>query len=97
MQTRLGSFVEAWANIVVGFGIQFTAVAIFLPLLGIGTISVQQNLKLGVIMTVISIARSYLLRRFFNKLRLFTYATREVREEEKAGIEAVRQPKAQER
>lgn len=70
MQTRLGSIIESWANVVIGFGIQFTAVAFFLPALGI-PISIEQNLKLGVFMTVISVARSYVLRRLFNKLRMF--------------------------
>ena len=93
MQTRLGSFVEAWANIFIGAGVAFAANVLWSKWLGIA-ISHSQNFKIVVIMTVISIIRSYLLRRFFNKLRLFTYAAREVREEEKEGL---RQPKAKER
>jgi hypothetical protein len=93
MQTRLGSFVEAWTNVVIGYGIQCAASYIVLHGLGL-PISIKTNFILGGWMTLVSLARSYLLRRFFNKLRLFTYAAREVREEEKEGL---RQPKAQER
>ena len=65
MQTRLGSFVEAWINVLIGLGINLTANAIFLPMIGFD-ISVSQNLTLGVIYTIISVARSYAVRRWFN-------------------------------
>lgn len=80
MQTRLGSFVEAWINIFVGAGLAFAANILWSEWWGI-KISHSQNFKIVVLMTVISFVRSYLLRRFFNKLRLFTYAAREVQEE----------------
>lgn len=86
MQTRLGSFVEAWANVIIGFGIQYTASYYALHALGL-PISGSTNFVLAVIMTVVSLIRSYLLRRFFNKLRLFTYAARSLQEEEKGRVE----------
>jgi uncharacterized membrane protein (DUF485 family) len=68
MQTKLGSFVEAWANIAVGFAINFTANLIILPLFGFD-VSAGQAFGIGVIFTVISLASSYILRRYFNGLR----------------------------
>lgn len=65
-QSRLGSLAEAWANVLIGFGIQVTASGIVLPLLGV-PITLMQNFKLGCIMTIVSICRSYFLRRVFNK------------------------------
>lgn len=68
-QTRLGSFVEAWANIIVGFAINFTANLIVLPLFGFDTLTASKAFGIGVIFTGISLARSYVLRRWFNGLR----------------------------
>ena len=65
MQTRKQSAIEAMMNIVVGYTINFIANMTLFPLFG-WEISVQQNLLLGVLYTLISFARSYLLRRFYN-------------------------------
>ena len=65
MQTRLGSFVEAWINVLIGFSINFGANMVFLPMFGFH-ITASQNLTLGCIYTVISVARSYAIRRWFN-------------------------------
>lgn len=70
MQTRLGSFVEAWANIVIGFGISWVANMLVLPRYGM-PYSARASLEIAVIFTAISLARSYILRRFFNGLRVF--------------------------
>lgn len=67
-QTRLGSFAEAWANIAVGFGINFTANPIVLPWFGFN-VTPTDALGIGVIFTAISLARSYILRRWFNGLK----------------------------
>lgn len=67
-QTRLGSFVEAWANIAVGFGINYVANLAVLPLFGFA-VTPAQAFGIGVIFTVISLVRSYALRRWFNGLR----------------------------
>jgi hypothetical protein len=64
-QTRLGSFIEAWINVAIGFAINFVANLVILPLIGFH-ISVGQNLFIGVLYTVISVARSYVIRRWFN-------------------------------
>lgn len=70
MQSRLGSFIEAWANIAVGFTINWCANMAVLPLLGFH-VTGGQAFGIGVIFTGISLARSYLLRRWFNGMRRF--------------------------
>lgn len=64
-QTRLGSFIEACINVAIGFAINFMANLVILPLIGFH-ISLGQNLFIGVLYTVISVARSYVVRRWFN-------------------------------
>jgi uncharacterized membrane protein (DUF485 family) len=64
-QTRLGSFIEACFNVLVGFAINWTANMLILPLFGFN-VTAGQALGIGVFFTVISVARSYLIRRFFN-------------------------------
>lgn len=64
-QSRLGSFIEAWINVAIGFAINFCANLLILPLIGFH-ISVGQNLFIGVLYTIISVARSYVIRRWFN-------------------------------
>ena len=64
-QTRLGSLIEALANVVIGFGINWTANMLILPLFGF-YVTGAQAFGIGVFFTVISIARSYVLRRWFN-------------------------------
>lgn len=64
-QTRKGSAFEAVMNVSVGFGINFTANALIFPLFG-WHISVSDNILLGAIYTVISLVRSYCIRRWFN-------------------------------
>ena len=66
MQTKLQSFIESWANILVGFGINYIANMLVLPLFGFH-ITMKDNLIIGVIYTVISLVRSYTIRRYFNR------------------------------
>lgn len=67
-QTRMGSFTEAWANIAVGFGINYAANLAVLPLFGLA-VTAGDAFWIGVIFTGISLARSYVLRRWFNGLK----------------------------
>ena len=64
-QPRVHSFFESIINVAVGLGINILAQHLIFPLFGI-YISWGQNLRIAMIFTVISIARSYLLRRGFN-------------------------------
>lgn len=66
-QTRRQSLFEAVINVVVGFSINMLLNFTVFPLFG-WHISLQQNIALGVIYTVVSILRSYGLRRLFNRL-----------------------------
>lgn len=67
-QTRKASFIEAVANVAVGFGVSFVANIIVLPWFGYMP-SISEALAIGAVMTVISIARSYSLRRLFEMWR----------------------------
>ena len=64
-QTRLQSLIEALLNVLVGYGINFVANLLILPLFGFN-VTLTQNLAIGAIFTAISIVRSYLIRRYFN-------------------------------
>ena len=64
-QTRLGSFIEAWINVLIGFGINFIANLLILPMFGFH-ITLMDNLYIGILYTIISVVRSYAIRRWFN-------------------------------
>lgn len=68
-QTRLGSFVESWANIFVGFTINYFANLLILPIFGFTSLTPAKNFAIGVLYTVISLVRSFVLRRYFNGLK----------------------------
>ena len=68
-QTKLGSFVEAWANIAVGFAINWTANMLILPLFGFTGLTAGKAFAIGIVFTGISLIRQYVLRRWFNGLR----------------------------
>ena len=67
-QPRLMSLVEAVANVVVGFGVAVVTQILIFPIFGLHT-TLAQNLKLGLVFTIVSIGRSYALRRVFERLR----------------------------
>jgi hypothetical protein len=67
MQSRLGSFLESLANVVLGYGIAVGAQILIFPLFGV-VIPLSSNLAIGIIFTLVSLVRSYLLRRLFNLL-----------------------------
>ena len=64
-QTKKQSAIEAAANILVGYTVNMLANFAIFPLFG-WNITLEQNLLLGVFYTVVSFARSYGLRRFYN-------------------------------
>ncbi|WP_103966932.1 DUF7220 family protein [Nitrosomonas ureae] len=65
MQTRTQSLTESFANVTIGYFVALAAQMIVFPLYEI-EVSISQNIQIGLIFTAVSIARSYLLRRFFN-------------------------------
>ena len=68
-QSRLMSLVEAVANVIVGFGVAVVTQILIFPIFGLHT-TLSQNLKMGAIFTVVSIARSFALRRVFEAIRM---------------------------
>lgn len=64
-QTRTSSFIEALINVLIGYSINFTANLVIFPVFG-WHLSIKDNLIIGVFYTVISIVRSYVIRRWFN-------------------------------
>lgn len=67
MQTRLQSLIEAWTGTVVGFVLSLGLSAVVFPMFG-HAFTLAQNFWSTAIFTVASIARSYALRRMFNKI-----------------------------
>ncbi len=68
-QSRAASLKEATLNTAAGFGISLIAQMTFLPMLGV-EISHKQNLIFAIIMTIVSIARTYVMRRIFEALHI---------------------------
>ena len=68
-QLRAMSMIEAVANIVVGYGVAVATQILIFPVFGLHT-TWAQNLKMGAVFTVISIGRSFALRRVFEAVRV---------------------------
>lgn len=65
-QSRKASLLEAATNVAVGYGLAVATQVVVFPLFGIH-ISLQADLAIGLIFTVVSLARSYALRRIFER------------------------------
>lgn len=65
MQTRMSSFVESLVNVLIGYGVALASQLLIFPFFDIH-ISLQENICIGLWFTLISIVRSYVLRRWFN-------------------------------
>ena len=68
-QSRFMSLVEAWGNVAIGFAINFGGNMAILPLFGM-PVTVTQSLGIGLVFTVVSVIRSYYVRRGFEWLRV---------------------------
>ena len=68
-QSRVMSLVEAVANVIVGYGVAVATQLLIFPVFGLHT-TLAQNLKLGAVFTLISLARSFALRRLFERIRV---------------------------
>ena len=66
-QSRKGSLIEAVSNIVIGYIIAVMAQMIIFPVFDVH-IPHSQHLLMGLLFTVVSLVRSYTLRRLFNLL-----------------------------
>ena len=67
-QTRLMSLVESVANVIVGYGVAVVTQILIFPIFGLQT-TLAQNLKMGAVFTIVSLGRSYALRRLFERFR----------------------------
>lgn len=63
-QSRRHSAAESITNVAVGFGVALASQIIIFPLFGV-YLPFSDNLLIGLYFTVISIVRSYCLRRWF--------------------------------
>ncbi|PKP79166.1 MAG: hypothetical protein CVT81_00310 [Alphaproteobacteria bacterium HGW-Alphaproteobacteria-3] len=68
-QTRLMSLVESLANVIVGYGVAVVTQLLIFPIFGLHT-TLAQNLTIGAIFTIVSIVRSFALRRVFEAIRM---------------------------
>ena len=66
MQTKLQSLIESGVNILIGYLVALTSQLVVFPWFGIN-IPLTDNLLIGFWFTVISLVRSYAVRRYFNK------------------------------
>jgi hypothetical protein len=68
-QSRLLSWVESISNESEGFVMAGVTQILIFPVFGLHT-TLAQNLKMGAVFTVVSIARSFALRRLFEAIRM---------------------------
>ena len=66
MQTKYQSLIESLTNILIGYLTALLSQVLIFPLFDI-YVSLQDNLLIGLYFTIISLIRSYLVRRYFNK------------------------------
>lgn len=64
-QSRAMSAVESVANVAIGYGVAVASQIAIFPLFGVH-LPLSDNLLIGAWFTVISLARSYVVRRVFN-------------------------------
>ena len=67
-QSRRMALVEAVANVVVGYGLAILIQLLVFPVFGID-VTLGENLAIGSVFIVVSMARSYVLRRLFERIR----------------------------
>lgn len=67
MQSKKMSLIESITNVVIGYCIALLSQIIVFPFFGIN-VPIRDNLLIGFWFTVISIIRSYTLRRIYNKI-----------------------------
>ena len=67
MQSRMMSLAESISNIIVGHVLAVLTQLLVFPMFGLHA-SLTENLAIGLVFTILSLARSYCLRRTFNLL-----------------------------
>lgn len=66
MQSRTNSCIESATNILIGYWCAVLTQLIVFPIMGID-VSLNKNLMIGLVFTLISLLRSYVIRRAFNR------------------------------
>lgn len=64
-QSRTASLIESVFNVVIGYGVALASQLIIFPMFGI-YLPLSDNLAIGAWFTIISLVRSYAIRRWFN-------------------------------
>ncbi len=68
-QSKRMSLLESLINVAVGYGIAVTTQIMVFPVFGL-EVSLVDNLVIGSVFTVVSIIRSFTLRRLFEEIRV---------------------------
>lgn len=66
MQTKTHSLIESLTNVAIGYVVALLSQIVVFPMFNI-YVPLSDNLLIGLWFTVISIFRSYVVRRYFNK------------------------------
>ncbi len=66
MQNKKLSLIESATNTVIGMLISFLVQVIIYPILSI-PVTINQNIIITFVFTLVSITRGYIIRRYFNK------------------------------
>jgi hypothetical protein len=64
-QTKIESLLESIVNIIIGYGVALASQLLIFPMVGID-VPFSTNLWIGLWFTIISLVRSYVIRRWFN-------------------------------
>jgi hypothetical protein len=67
VQSKKQSWFEAVVNVLIGYSVAVLANILIFPHFGIN-VKTETNFYIGFVFTIISLVRSYTLRRIFNKL-----------------------------
>ncbi len=73
-QSKLMSLAEALLNVAIGYIIAVATQLLVFPIFGLN-VSLSDNLLIGAFFTVVSIARSFAVRRLFEAIRIFKKET----------------------
>lgn len=64
-QSRVASLAESVMNVLIGYGVALASQLVIFPMFGIH-LPLSDNLAIGAWFTIISLVRSYAIRRWFN-------------------------------
>ena len=67
VQSHAHSLIESLSNVAIGYLVALASQLAIFPMYGI-EISIQTNIAIGIWFTIISIIRSFIVRRIFNKI-----------------------------